>query len=597
MKRLIVLVLVLGLSTALGQNLSDILDATEWMASMEERATEYEPGIQLISRAMFALAFVSSIIYIIATRAGAGAAFSLVIRTGAVILIFASVAGIKELTYASWNALRAYSMGELEEVFSEGSEEMRRLGEDTISVLLLTALPATGTGVAAFSMGKMTIASSAKRALALEARTAAFWMNACVIPIMFFVVTAYIIILLSALTVAFGNIFLPISAAMLMFSPAQGERWLGLYLSALLSALFIVALMPLAFGAAFDFAIVEPVRIINDNFQDSDEYREQLLAEDPPEELARLQTQIGENEAEIAQRQAEARKAAPGSAANAENLGAIRGLRNEVNGWWEDMSTATGDFYNGQIKRAQAALVGAGLDFRNMFLRLVLLMIGAALGSYFLFNASGIVTGLMGGIAFGIAGKLARPTSIMGAGGAARLLQGGRPALRPSSKSSVPALPATAGSAAVGPAIGGTMSSTKPSTAGYTGGTQANTAGATTTTQSAKGSQGGAIGGTTPSLEGSTSRASAPAISPKVSAASTTFSTSFAASEPKKQAVSAGTGAGGGSSASKDSAWLTSGEPATDKQMSYLKSMDPGAPDTLTKQEAHDRLSALKGKK
>ena len=400
-------------SITLGQSLSAVLDATEWMSTLQSQADTYDSGITLVSRALFALGFIGSVLAIMVTRGGAGASVSLVIRAAAVLMIFSSTLGIRELTTSSWTELQAWSLAELEQVFEEGAEEMRELGSDAASFLMLASAPTQATSMTLYGLGRLSGWAATKRYIGINASRLTFWLNACILPILFFVVTAYLIMLLSALTVAFGNIMLPISASMLMFSPAQGERWLGMYLSALLSALLIVALMPIAFNAAFRFAIIEPVRIVNENFESGEPYYDLVFGSEIPPNLEGIQQRIAEGEAELASLEADARQAAPGSSASVLNWGPIQAARAKIASAKEQFGNEVIEFFRQSIDEAGSVLLGAALDLRNMFMRLVLLIVGAALGAHFLFSSSGIISSLVGGAAFGISRRLAQPAALV----------------------------------------------------------------------------------------------------------------------------------------------------------------------------------------
>ena len=78
------------------------------------------------------------------------------------------------------------------------------------------------------AVGKSAVTAGVK-ANAQIAKNFARWANVAIAPVVFFVIIVHLVILLTGLTIAIVNLILPIAIGMLMFSPANGERWLGNY--------------------------------------------------------------------------------------------------------------------------------------------------------------------------------------------------------------------------------------------------------------------------------------------------------------------------------------------------------------------------------
>ena len=69
---------------------------------------------------------------------------------------------------------------------------------------------------AAVAAGKASKMVAVKQTMSLNAKNLAKWLNAVMIPILFFVVTSHVIMLLSGLALVLANLILPLAAAFIM---------------------------------------------------------------------------------------------------------------------------------------------------------------------------------------------------------------------------------------------------------------------------------------------------------------------------------------------------------------------------------------------
>jgi hypothetical protein len=81
--------------------------------------------------------------------------------------------------------------------------------------------------------------------------------------------TYYVIILITGFTVLISSIMLPISGAMLIFPGSMGTEWFSRWLKATLSALFLIAFIPLVFAVALNVGFITPTKAYSDKFEEA----------------------------------------------------------------------------------------------------------------------------------------------------------------------------------------------------------------------------------------------------------------------------------------------------------------------------------------
>ena len=328
------------------------------------------------------------------------------------------VPDISNLTYDTWESTRSWSMSRLQGSFDEGSAELAQLGEDSALLLMMVSAPAAYAG----AVGKSAVTAGVK-ANAEIAKNFARWANIAVVPVVFFVIIVHLVILLTGLTVAIVNLILPIAAGMLMFSPANGERWLGNYVGSAVTAILVVALMPMGFKAAFDLAVVGPVTTVNENFSDFDEIVSQMSGVTPPPRVRDIDAEAEALLGRIGELSETAHRNGFGNAASDPSTQAeFFGIEERLSALRREHVTVTENWYEGIARRIGEVIAGAFAELRNWLLRLLLLVVGASFGSYMLWHVSRGVSGAVGGMALsGIQIMTSPMKTLAGKGGAGRL--------------------------------------------------------------------------------------------------------------------------------------------------------------------------------
>ena len=428
-------------------NIGRYLDSDGWLANLQETSKLYTKGIWLWAGSLVALGCVVSVIFAMVQGSAAGY-LDFLTRLVVVIFIFGSVSALTAFNLSLWNALREWSMVEIGRTFDTNAPELERLGAD--SAILLTAL---GAPAMLATAGEASAVVATKAAAKEMGGQISRFLNAAVVPILGFIVIAYLILLLSGMLIVFANVILPISTAMLMFGSDVGAKWLGAYLGSVMTGLFIVAFMPIAFNAAFSFTVVQPVRTLNENFRSAGDLWDKYKQGQVSPELAQRQQELADLEAQRAE-------LADGAGLFDRNLwDEITFLGRKIDATAElvsaELRNELTNTWNGVWTLAEATVTGA----RNMLLRMGLFFLGTLFGLYFIISSTSAISGLIGGVGLSVAHMLARPLSAAGlrsSGG--RGFSGGGSSLGPA-PDSTPRLPAPIGGGALTTAGAGGVAS------------------------------------------------------------------------------------------------------------------------------------------
>ena len=385
-------------------NIGRYLDSDGWLANLQETSKLYTKGIWLWAGSLVALGCVVSVIFAMVQGSAAGY-LDFLTRLVVVIFIFGSVSALTQFNLALWNSLREWSMAEIGRTFDTNAPELERLGAD--SAILLTAL---GAPAMLATAGEASAVVATKAAAKEMGGQISRFLNAAVVPILGFIVIAYLILLLSGMLIVFANVILPISTAMLMFGSEVGAKWLGAYLGSVMTGLFIVAFMPIAFNAAFSFTVVQPVRTLNENFTTAGDVWDKYKQGQVSPELAQRQQELAALEAQRADM-------AKGASLFDRNLwDEITHLGRKIDATAELLSAELRNdltnTWNGVWSLAEATVTGA----RNMLLRMGLFFLGTLFGLYFIISSTSAIAGLIGGVGLSVAHMLARPLSAAGLG-------------------------------------------------------------------------------------------------------------------------------------------------------------------------------------
>ena len=397
--------LLLGLGGALAQtsevplNIGRYLAADAWLGNLQQTTALYTTGIGTWAGALVALGCVLSLVFTM-LRGSVTGYLDFFSRLLIVAFIFGSITGLTQFNFWMWNKLREWSMQEVSATFVAGAPELQRLGAD--SAILLTALGAPSMLSAA---GEASAMVASKAGAAEMGGQISRFLNLAIVPILTFVVMAYLMILLSGLMIAFANVILPISAAMLMFGADIGAKWLGAFFASVMTSLFVVAFMPIAFNATFSFTVVQPVRTLNDNFASAGDIWEKYKTGTVPQEIVDLQNRIAELQAQ----RAEAVKNNPFDQFMARNLPGLDNIVQQINRSADELKAKTETFFKDQWNQvwtlASATLTGT----RNMLLRMALFLLGTLVGLYFIGSSWRGIAGLIGGVGMAIATSLSAP--------------------------------------------------------------------------------------------------------------------------------------------------------------------------------------------
>ena len=464
----------LGLANAqeAGGVLETVLNIDTWVQELSTYTDVYGEAFEKIAYALVAVGFVASLIGVLSRGSLGGmndTFFRLFLATG----LLALSPSITTLSVDTWKGLRDWSGGEMKESFQDGAVEMEQLGNDAA----ILAIAATGSASALLRVQGMGAAQAAGQA---RAGTAVKMLNATVIPVAMIGLIANFVILGSGIAIFIACAFLPISAGMLAFSPMQGGEWLGRVVGAVVSALAVTAFMPLVFKAAFDITVVQPVKAVNAEFAElEDYYNPDMLT--PPPRLAEIEGERQTLTAEKGELQAGLKKW---------NLIANLGPNTrigEINGRLAALSAEATVVRTTWMARSLGSLNNAYDAIANQVtrwgVRLLIMLVGAFMASGLTWWGARVATGLVGGVVGGKVGQLAAGglAGLFGAGGRAGAggagSGGGGGGSKGSSYSTTAASPQFSGSGA--PSSGGGRSYSPPEGASVTA---SPTAGAATAT-------------------------------------------------------------------------------------------------------------------
>ncbi|MGL4608965.1 MAG: hypothetical protein ACRCYY_04660 [Trueperaceae bacterium] len=408
MKRFVILLLFcFGITFAQENLISRTLDAEVWLASIEEGVAIYTPTVIGIARNLAALGLICALLMYF-LRPSPIHLFTLFLRSLLVSGLLILTPQITTLTMDTTEGLRNWSMSQLQPTLDEGAAEFWQLGRDSGILMTTLTLPVAGLAGA-----------SAKSATALAYREAGVLasgidglLNFTVIPIAICVIIVHLMGLLALISVAVANVVFPIGAAMLMFSPANGEKYLGNYISTVLGAMLVVMFLPLAFRLGFDIIVVGPVQTINENFADFDELYQNGF--NPPEAApidAQLQALYAAQDELVAQANDDND---PTLAFHPELLAQYTDLQAQIEGLQQERQQVTGVWYEQVLHTLSTLAQGLLAELRNWILRLVLLVIGSIIASYLIWRVSAVVAGLVGGVALEAVHFMAAPMSTLG---------------------------------------------------------------------------------------------------------------------------------------------------------------------------------------
>jgi hypothetical protein len=396
-------------------------DASNFVKTLQEEAETYNETLTNIGRALAALGLVASIV-VNAFKGTLHATAETLLRALVVSGLLWIGTDISNLTYDTWESTRSWSMSRLQDSFDEGAEEIAQLGEDSALLLMMVSAPAAYAG----AVGKSAVTAGVK-ANAEIAKNFARWANIAIAPVVFFVIIVHLVILLTGLTIAIVNLILPIAVGMLMFSPANGERWLGNYVGSAITAILVVALMPMGFKAAFDLAVVGPVTTVNENFSDFDEIVNQMSGVTPPPRVRDIDAEAEALLQRIGELSETAHRNGFGNASmDPSTQDEFFGIEERLSALRREHTAVSESWYEGVARRIGEVISGAFAELRNWLLRLLLLVVGASFGSYMLWHVSRGVSGAVGGMALsGIQIMTSPMKALAGKEGAGRLPGGG----------------------------------------------------------------------------------------------------------------------------------------------------------------------------
>jgi hypothetical protein len=389
-----VLVLMLFGNFVLAQDnfIGRTLDAGAWLEGIEGYTNLYTPTIVGLARQLAALALACVLVtYFI--NPNPLKLVTILLRALVVSALLILTPQITELTLTTTEGLRDWGMNQLQPTLDEGGQEMGQLGRDSGALVVAMTLPEVAiAGVAAKSASSLAF-----REAGVVMGGVSRWLNLAVIPILVCVVIVHLMGLLALISVAVANILFPIACAMLMFSPRDGEKWLGNYISTVVGALFIVLLLPLAFQVGFDIIVVGPVRTINENF---DDFNARFEARTQPPELVGIDVDLQSlYEAQDTIVDECFADGDPTCIQHPDLLADYTALENQIADLQNERRTVSGNWWSEMLRTLQGTAEGLLADLRNWFLRLVLLLFGSIAASYLIWRLSSVIAGLVGGVA------------------------------------------------------------------------------------------------------------------------------------------------------------------------------------------------------
>ena len=393
-----------------GGLLTTIFNVDAWLQEMSAYTDMYQLGFERVAYSLAAVGFIASLVGVIA-KGSLGRLNDVFFRLFMVSAILSAAPAITNLSLDTWQALRAWSGGEMQASFDDGAAEMTQLGADA-SILALGL-----TGVASGAL-RVSGAAAAEAAAKGAGTTALNLLNAAVVPVATIALTAHFIILGAGIAILIGCAFLPIAAGMLAFSPMQGGEWLGRIVGTVVSALAVTAFMPLIFKAGFDLMVVQPIAAVNAEFKECTDYFDPQTFLTPPR-LADIEGERQTITAEIGEASKELKNGFAWS--NFTVNGRISTLNDRLIRLDAEALKVRGEWTLGLLRQRTSALEAIAGEVKRWFVRLVLLFVGAFMASGLTWWGARAATGVVGGVVGGKIGALALSgTSFLRGGGGFR---------------------------------------------------------------------------------------------------------------------------------------------------------------------------------
>ena len=370
---------------------------------MRDQAANYQVGMNRISLGMVGIGIMVTLVRF----AAFGDDFiEGLLRFIAVVAVLGLTVPINNLSYNTWDKLRVAAVDTIQPTMNSAADELVVLGTDSFYLMLVAAAPA-GMAATATSTAKEVGYKMGARASKQLAR----WLNGALIPVFFFVLLTYGIILLSGLGLVFAAILLPVSASMIMMSAEAGEKWMSTYIQFTIGSLLTVALMPVAFSAAFNLTVVQPIANVNESFSDSAEVAQAFQSVNVPGEVGQLNDELSGLYAEQKRLQAQVSAEGGGGTTEPRILDRLATLTRSIGERSAGIRQAINNWEAGVLDTVNTAVYQALNQIRGWLIRLVLLFILAGIGSYIILVSSSSITGLVGGASLAVARQMARPMS------------------------------------------------------------------------------------------------------------------------------------------------------------------------------------------
>jgi len=387
--------------------LGTIWNVDTWLQELETYAGIYEAGFETVAYALASLGFIASLIGVL-SRGSLGGMNDLFLRLFMTAGLLALSPSLTSLSIDTWKALRDWSGEEMLQSYQEGAVELQQLSDDA-TVLAV----GVGGGVMSAAL-RFSSASAAQAAAQGTAQGALRFLNLAIIPIATIALISHFILLGSGIAILIATAFLPVSAAMLAFSPMQGGEWMGKIVGTVVSALVVTAFMPLIFKAGFNLMVVQPITAVNEEFAEFKDFFEDPAVAAPPARLAEIQR---EREALYAQMEENLQVDNLFGRAwgGLKNMGLLAG---ELTALGNEELALQASWVLGLFREQTNAIDAIGNEIRRWFVRLVILCVGAFMASGLVWWGARAGAGMVGGVIGGKVGALA-------AGGLAGLFAGG----------------------------------------------------------------------------------------------------------------------------------------------------------------------------
>ncbi len=381
-------------------HLGRLLDASSWMPGLRTGAQGFAPGMTRISLMVIVLGILVSLISIQFMQTDP---VEPIVRLMMVMAFFMMVVPINNFHYAVWDNLRVKAMDTIEPKFNSASEELTVLANDSKWLLMAAGSPAA----LSFRNVLKTPVAVLQKNLGKNSQNLSKWLNLAAFPVIVFALIVYSLILLSGFGLVFAAIILPIAIAVCMLSPEAGESWVTKYFTFTWGSILTVAFMPMIFGAAFDLAILQPIKTVNENFATGAEVRDAYSGIQPPARVAEIQAEIAANEKKKGEIQASAER--EGWVAELWQKAPWTQAINRGVELYREYDRAVEVWSNNVVQDTAIVTKGVLADVRNWAIRLCLLVLFAGLGGTAIIAASASIQGLLGSVSTAVAKQLAHP--------------------------------------------------------------------------------------------------------------------------------------------------------------------------------------------